>query len=167
MRRTLLRAGEEAVGLGVAGTDDQPITFAPPIVPVARFGPDPVPTLVPTLEGASVTVDVGAELEAVRLERRELATDAGIVEVTVNVLPVSVGDAGAAVVVLGLLSAGGGVPTSPPFPNATFPPIGAVVISSARRSLLVSTKTPRGPAIISAWNCWTRSFSNGWAVFVT
>lgn len=180
------------MGAGVAGTDDHPITFAPPISPVARFGPGPVPAsggAAPAFSGVPGKVAVGSEPkdDAVRLAIKELATEAGIVDVTVNVLPVSVGDADAVVVLgslgslgsLGLLSVGGGAgavelpppPPPPPLPplltNAGFPPIGELEMSWASLSGLVSINTPSGPARMSAWNWTVMSFNSGCSVIVT
>lgn len=160
--------------MGTAGISDHPITIAPLTSPVTRFAEPGVP----------VCVVAGAELEAVALARMDDATDAGMVDVAVKVLAPPFESV--AVVVVGSElgfegepdeGGGGGVllvslpPEPPPEPpletKAGFPPIALLEMSSARRSDLVSMKTPRGPATMSAWNCTVRSLSRGWFVLVT
>lgn len=154
--------------MGTAGTDDHPITFAPLTSPVTRFA----------VLGTSVVVavDAGAELETVpvALARMELATELGTVDVAVKVLAPPFESV--AVVVVGSElgfdgdDEGGGVLLPPPEPletKAGLLPMALLEISSARRSDLVSMKTPKGPATMSAWNCTVRSLSSGWFVLVT
>lgn len=165
------------MGNAAAGMLLQPMTFAPPALPVIKFGPPDDGVEVgeaATFPGATVAVGEALEAEA----RIEEASPAEIVDVRVKVLSmlvsVLVGEAsGAAVVVVCVfpfppsvvvvLGSDGDAPLAT---NAGFPPIAAEEMSSANRSRFVSMNTPRGPAITSALNCSARSFSSGWFVIV-
>lgn len=153
--RVLLLFLADGVGAGKAGKLVHPITLAPPISPVARFGPGPAiasPTFAgaPVIVGAAEPVGVPSDADE-REARRDDAAAAGMVVVARAVVPPSDAVLANDAVLIAVAVAAGGVTESgggdeevslpllllhaSAATNAGFPPIGAEEISSANKSL--------------------------------